>query len=117
VASELVHITCSFCGKEHPSACRPATAERVKKQHQYIVCPDCEQHRPPKAEDEVLVIDIHGFCGWVGWTIRKATPEDIASMERARAIRDAGIRMLKEEQIDRWMQDALGNSPDEGNEQ
>ena len=114
--SELVHLTCSLCGREHPSGCRPSTAKRIRKQYQYLVCPDCDHLKPERQEDEVIVIDVIAFAGWQGWNVRKATPEEQASIRRAQAIRDIGLRMLKEQQVDQWIQEALDSNHDDREE-
>lgn len=99
------HPRCSFCGAEHTSFMREETYQRWKKYHGecMIRCPTCksEKLRPERAEGEVVVHHLGEALGWDCLHVRKATDEEIVSVARARAIRDAGIQQMREEQA-KW---------------
>lgn len=69
--------------------------------HDYYLCKTCDRAHayphPPVAEGEIRICDlwaIGGHGGWVGYTRRPGTPEELANVAQARDIRDQGIAEL-----------------------
>ena len=94
VAENRVRAICSFCGAENPSICRPHKLIDCD----YYVCHPCQKsHNYEVARDDDEIMEMVWNAapgGWMGYNVRKATPDERASMERAKAIRDAGIAQM-----------------------
>jgi hypothetical protein len=52
----------------------------------------------------IRIIDLYAAGGFIGFTTRMATNEELESVERARRIRDAGVKLLEfEEPETQWI--------------
>jgi hypothetical protein len=87
------------------SPMREDTYQRWKKHHGdcSIRCTGCRDKsiKPERGEDEIVEIHLTEAMGWDCFQVRKASEEELASIARARAIRDAGILHMRE-QKGRW---------------
>jgi hypothetical protein len=93
-----IRIECmGGCGKHQ--MIRPS---KIDRSVQFYGCDNCEGYlkarryalanRPEGVHMEMVFQAVGGFSGW---RMRMSSPEDEAAFARARAIRDAGIALIK----------------------
>jgi hypothetical protein len=93
-----ITVVCASCGQTNT-----VRASRVA-QHDYYLCGPCNKKdtytHPPKSDEMIRIIDLYAAGGFIGFTTRMATEAELESVERAKRIRDAGIKMLELEDLE-----------------
>ena len=87
----FVEVACAGCGRT-----QRVRASKVIPCNGYTSswgrCKQNPDFKPPEVPDGwICVRESHAAGGFSGWTIRPATQEEKRSIERAKAIRDAGL--------------------------
>ena len=101
---QYVHIRCGYCGKEHPSPMLEKTYQKWLLNYANViaVCSDCLNDRsmPDRKDDEIIETHVDIFAGWWGYAVRKATPDELESVRRAKGILLEGLNQRKREQAE-----------------
>lgn len=88
--SEKLTIKCAGCDKTQPL--RPRKVERCDSYY----CGACGFRAPAPPDGSVIYTVMHAAGGFWGYRMQVADPETQAALQRARALRDAGLKRLGE---------------------
>jgi hypothetical protein len=87
-------VTCS-CGKSQRLKATPSRRKQLSKFNS-IWCGKlaCEDRTQVVPEGVVRVVDFYAAGGFQGWYWKLATPEEMESINRAKALRDMALQQL-----------------------
>lgn len=88
--SEKVTIKCAGCDKSQ--TLRPRKIERCDGYY----CGKCGFRAPTPPDGYVVITTMNAAGGFRGYRLQEADPETQAALQRARAVRDAGLKRLGE---------------------
>ena len=85
-------VVCASCGRTN------TLRASCVAQHDYYLCGLCDKNNayihPPRFDGMIRIIDLNAAGGFIGFTTRMATEEELESVDRAKAIRDAASGIL-----------------------